>query len=1156
MTSRVGAQEEPVVFEYVNELAYTWIDNESEVVYAMRFLDPVNLTETINNIYMSGNSLYISPNPVIVHSLYSMENNINYNEVWTGIYGHVLWWEYNKVYSNNVTLIAWKDNEVTSWNDNATILWWMGNIFRLSKNGWVPMVILGWSGNVMWTGHDGNVLVWWKNNKIWENTSRVYVFWWEENEVADDASNVMIWWSKVIVSGVNNVFVFSNFPGSEGYFRPLSSNAFYLNLSKGVWLGVDSNYLGLAVSGAVRFGVIDPKLGHYCNEDNLGVVWSYWPCLVWCTDPSKDGKWMLLDIGYDCIRWCETESYCYVGDFWWSSSSCGVDDPDDGLWAWNWGGGISFPRRNNVGWSNVFTSANNWMVIHHLTWTFLTGKVVVRWGDEPYGHCTTWVVNVANASKCGGTGAEILYSNSVVFETSLIDSDEDCPTASWENKCVYKCNSGYSLVAVSTPYKYECKSDCVMNWEDADSERFKFNEETVWFEYGEVNCADEGECSTYKKVLRCWSDWKMHVEGGNGTAVADWYYKSCEMKSYRCDSGYYNLLATDISSLYGDTIDTLNLVDGWEVVWMRWIYDVCIDYNWTGESTCTEGKQHFRFNRCNESSYKYSASDGKCMKQCQFSGNNFVQHGMVKKFYKSWNVECPNTCNGQDFRCNDWTWESPWLNINDYKYYECSPEPKLCDTGVYNVGLQIYNSWSKYWQYESCNSIFPGNGSCNIMRRDYKLTNCNPWFHTENGLRCVGDVLSRPCIGSLGKPENSEWINGTGWYTESWSWEWNTWYWIDNSNFACQWKCSDGYWNNNWKCEEISRECESTHYNCVDSHASVSDIWDDIAWYYWKCQGKQCRECKSGYHLTGEACAKDIPWQCNNDEKYGCIAWTKHERGEDDLQYNWECRWEPESAGVDYCHLCKTEKNAVWSDVDSKCVCKEWYSLSGDNCVSVTYPQPQCWSNVRDCEVWILSWYDSWTETWNCVEGSQSVKCWMLCDCPKGYRWNGKECELYLRVCAIPRTSVYVQKACSSNSSIIADSDILYGNDGKSPDSCCGVWWNEFEGLRFLNNISWWNSKFPEGGPRSKVCTIEKANLGIILKPKDGGYLQMFIVDDWINAGVDNYCDPSGSIDKILEDCYANLSPYTGQNDNWYTITACGDKVPEGKSCHCSVIEK
>ena len=48
-----------------------------EVIYAMRFLDPGNLTEIVNNIYMSGNSLYISPNPVVVHSQSYMDQPSN-----------------------------------------------------------------------------------------------------------------------------------------------------------------------------------------------------------------------------------------------------------------------------------------------------------------------------------------------------------------------------------------------------------------------------------------------------------------------------------------------------------------------------------------------------------------------------------------------------------------------------------------------------------------------------------------------------------------------------------------------------------------------------------------------------------------------------------------------------------------------------------------------------------------------------------------------------------------------------------------------------------------------------------------------------------------------------------------------------------------------
>ena len=917
----------------VSDLSYTWIDNEMEVIYAMRFLDPGDLTEIINNIYMSGNNLYISPNPVVVHSRSYMEEPGQEgqadNMVWSGVYAHILWWENNKVYSNNVTLIAWEDNEVASWNDNAAVLWWVGNRFGPWKSGWVPMVSIWWYENVLWTGHDGSALIWWKNNRIWENSSSVYIFWWENNEVGDNVKNAMVWWTNVTVSGVNNIFVYSTY----GNFSPLSSNAFYLNLYRGVWLGVDSNHFGIAISGAVSFWELDIRSVR-CNDSNLGIVWSYQWCLVWCTVSSGDnsgGKWSLLDIGDKCLEMCEdNSSYCFL----WSSFQyevCGDDAywddddiPDD---EWDWGGGGS--HSNHFGNINRWTLVWPWgqgKVVNREEWLkeWLKEELVIRWPEEPYAHCTTGVVSLVNAFRCDGAGVEELYSRSVVFETNLIDSDMKCPLW-WENKCVFKCKSGYHLLAVDNGYKFECKSDCVMEWANGERETFKYKEETNWFKYGELNCANASECSTYMDVLVCWDDWTMYIKGS--TVSADGYYKDCEMKDYKCDSTY-NLSVEDIRLQYNDTIDTSNLTDRVPVEWERWIYDVCMDYD--GGESCSEGDLHFKFKGCKD---RYSVVNGKCMKQCEIIYNNLVPHGMSVKFYKSWDVTCPGTCSSHTFRCNDWTWEatSSWFNKNDYKYNYCALEPKTCDLDIYNITSATYNSlWGKNWEYESCNSYSTWGNACVWPDVTYRLVKCNTWYHKDNpsSSTCTFNRKLETCRDN---PENSVWINGNGTYSVIWSWTWDVGEWVSDMTGACRRRCSSGYWENNWECVLISQACESMHYSCVDSHASVTNTWEDMAWYYWECEGNPCFECNTGYHPTGWWCAKDIDWVCDYDidEPYGCKSWILSGRSEvgHPAQYDWKCLWEWSAASDDVCHKCK--ENAVWSG--DECVCKEWYKLDSSN---------------------------------------------------------------------------------------------------------------------------------------------------------------------------------------------------------------------------------
>ena len=839
-------------YVYLTDLTYDWaINNEVEVVYAMRFMDPGNfltpgtLTSTrfVNNIYMSGKALYVTPNPVIVNPYDSIRKDIaEDNKVWSGVCWNVLWWKFNGVYSDNITLIAWRDNEVVSWNDNAAVLWWVGNKFGPWKDGWNPMVVIWWSGNIMWTGHDGNALIWWENNVIWENTSNVFILGWKNNVVSSGVKNVIVWWKNVVVSGISNVFAFSNF---DENFYPLSPNAFYLNLSKGVGIGMDRDYIGMSVNGAINLGEIDIK-SVTCNTGNRWVLWSYSGCLFWCVDSKymlEDdsrgsmglaGVRILLNRGDKCRNLCRTtgniqgEIMCqtlyfsgaYDGEF------CGDQ----------WGGGWSSPT---PGGQQVHVNEPLWWVltaqylgntplltadVRILTW--IGGRVYpyITIQDRPFGYCTDDdFIDVVNATNCDGSGAESLYSSSVVFETSLIDSDDHCPTT-WENRCVYKCNSGNHLVEVSWTYK--CQPNCQMHWADGtERETFRAGEKTVWFKVSEVDCVNSGgvntsTCADYKKTLVC-QNWRMYVEWSKFTAESMGYvYSRCKMNTFQCNVGYYDLLSGDIWTRYSDTIGTSNLSGKTEVVWTRGTYEVCLDYQWRWEESCEVGISRFKFKFCNS---WYSLVDGKCMKDCTWKENGDTKHWIWRMFYTTWSVACPGACSGQLFTCNDGNWS--WANKAVYTHISCDYTPKICDENYNVTFVQYQQQRSGYWQYESCENIAVTDNVCTWNNSVYKLVGCNTWRHTDDGRTCVSNTgFGGDCSGN---PQNSEWING-GTYTKTWSWTWNTGEWISNSGTDCQWVCESGYHEDDGVC--ISNEMMA----CVAPAGWNTGTWEwEIPTYTW-----------------------------------------------------------------------------------------------------------------------------------------------------------------------------------------------------------------------------------------------------------------------------------------------------------------------------------
>jgi hypothetical protein len=66
-------------------------------VYDVKFLDPEDLSESIHNVVLSGESLYITPNPVIVNDLPSpvynkvqANNRIESNDYPGEVYSNIL----------------------------------------------------------------------------------------------------------------------------------------------------------------------------------------------------------------------------------------------------------------------------------------------------------------------------------------------------------------------------------------------------------------------------------------------------------------------------------------------------------------------------------------------------------------------------------------------------------------------------------------------------------------------------------------------------------------------------------------------------------------------------------------------------------------------------------------------------------------------------------------------------------------------------------------------------------------------------------------------------------------------------------------------------------------------------------------------------------
>ena len=141
----------------------------------------------MHTIKMNGSSLYITPKPVIVKPEDAgavLGNKVN------GVYSHALWWYGNQISSDNVTIIAGSTNVVGWWNENATVLWWEGNIMN-SNAGEAGLLVWWWGNSIK---NNGSV-IWWEWNSIGEDALSTSILWWENNKVIN--------WDNVIVWGKN-----------------------------------------------------------------------------------------------------------------------------------------------------------------------------------------------------------------------------------------------------------------------------------------------------------------------------------------------------------------------------------------------------------------------------------------------------------------------------------------------------------------------------------------------------------------------------------------------------------------------------------------------------------------------------------------------------------------------------------------------------------------------------------------------------------------------------------------------------------------------------------------------------------------------------------------------------------------------------------------
>ena len=1073
-----------------NNFLYTWLYEKSEVLYNMKFVDSSNLTNNVANTYISWKSLYIVPSPVIVNPLvcyggYGDSCSINHsiNEVMGDVYGHVLWWYKNKVNSDNVTLIAWEDNVVTEWNDNAAFLWWQSNTgFGTMKALGTPMVVVWWSNNTVWENHDGVALIWWKRNKIGDEVSDSFILWWEDNEIGNGRTNVIVWWKNVNVSGTDNVFVFS----VDNQFIPKSSNAFYLNLYNGVWIGVDAPWKRwwLAVKGAVSLWEID--IVHLqCIDENLWVKWSYKGCVVWCTIAWKNAgwKWEVLDRGEKCMDICKNQS----------NGRCIYEEDDDNL-----------------------------ELVPDYTWYCTALPDSYKTGIEPCFDVT-------------------VYKN-VVFESSLVDNWA-CPEDQ-ENRCVFSCKDGYHLTgdktnpgSINYDNSIRCYSDCKLPWKDANGKDIfiKQNETRIWYKNQNVWCAYDDPkfpasvftCAWEKKNLVCYDGNLYELKDGKRTTadVTEYKYKTCRLGNYSCNISKYNLSRDEvISGKTGKYGINKEVISNWNVqdrstnpgiVWTRWKYSRCIDFtagnpnnDIPGNETCNTGTNHYHLLSCNTHYTTWESHPYECLSQCslkwRYGIDVWYNHGTTVLWYKDLNPKCPEECESVELTCNDGNWE--WGNANDYWFNTCTTIPEPCEG--YNISAEIYNLYNHVSWTESRNSIYeachryssPSQVDCEDANVVYKLVDCKPGYHAE-GDHCVINVKVNSCdfYPGYAKPNGSHYTRDAGYVDYNWGSRWvEKWDFLENwtcgwsgsancwespvpSN-ACDWECDETYrpeWNScvrDWKCSKTEPfACEESgkieHVHEDNLFDDTSDTFEDEYGYYWQClwdgwNADDCHICKDGNSWDGDVyrgsvkgtCVKNQDGEClnemgllNSSPRGKCapldlmLSWSyrwpnwrpfNFSSSSSPIMFTWNCKWSGTWATAYDCHQCFT--HYTWDSQDQ--VCKP--DSRTNSCINMSMDNPYkdkpAYSEWVGNNYYIQTWEGNWHNGgWEWIptildspivhDPSWNARCAFMCIDDREtttnwhFEWNEEryQCE--------PRVITYLCPAKPANSKWTnADEDEVY----------------------------------------------------------------------------------------------------------------------------------
>ena len=930
------------------KLSYTWVDDTSEVVYKVSFIETENtqereLKETdFSNVYREGKNLYVTPGNVVVNrkSLWGEEISHSNKVLWDNVYWHILWWDENELSSENVTIIAWRQNIVAENNSAATVLWGQEN-WLLAGNGSRTAILVWWYGNHIKTSNGGVSIIWGKSNNVESNASDVVILWWEWSSV--DWTSTIVWWSNVNVpNGVTDIFAFSD--GIQNGWLNVStadewSRAFYLEVSRGLWINADPSTNWIDAWWAVGFGAIDlndPNNIPECNSNNYGLQGTYLGCLMWCTVSG----WELLDTSDQCRENVCTKIPCSEPD------PCELDPNSPAC---------------------------------HIPWR-------CEWNLDVGGD------NQNRMHLCEGLNAAIFLDT--VFERVLINSEprDHCPNpGGWDsrfgdNQCVYQCNSDFTLTTnnVDMPEKWYivgdvgCYQKCERNGKIIDH-----GQTEVWYSESSVSCAypedtprSEYTCGNVKANLLCVDGdlYTMKADGKPDYKDTTHMYATCRLDGYTSCGWSYPFRASWVQGWNYPNSWSLPTSDRESATLSRWEYKLCVDFN--GQETTGTNEDcspvapdpnHYQLVGCNSGYTRFSSATGQpdnngdeCRKNC---GNE--KDGTILNLYRKATPECTSTewenCAPVTIQCFDWAWKeissdrvavSGEVSRSSYST-TCAVAP-VCGAWENISGiLGLLESAGIAW-LTKVDTCYPS-GTQNCTNPNKNFGGCAGDSHVEkvsytaalwpsqtsNGINryCIPNDKIGYCV-QTGKPSGSDFVYV--WTSDEipQKWTWSSW---SPSLPVCNWECSDSS-----KVPVLS----GGSYVCVTPEKDCG--WTMPSWWVETgpskyLSGTTPTNWQDGYVSNGGA-LKWCQWTCKGGykykDKYGC-----------ELIPTPECVWEFDGAfrknGILTSTSNVTSKLYSSESVAASHECSYYcdtYSTEPANCNNSTGECSYCKSKTKECE--------------------------------------------------------------------------------------------------------------------------------------------------------------------------------------------------------------